>query len=373
MIDTVRVKVRIPNDLKTLILKDCSSKVYYDKMGELRQIKSGKLPIPPYNHSLSLTFDTFRDNLIYLEGSYPKIWYGDNVHLLYENQLEAVLKVLRRALIHRYGDFPDYTSWEFQRIDTSYSWKLESEEKAIEVIQYVEDLQLPRNPKHFYGNHETVTFGSKKSKTITFYRKSEDYKKKDFKKLIMNGFANLAFDSRTLSEGVVRFEILNRVDHLQQYFDTKTPITFERFLEKDVILNLLHLNFKRLQGNINLKSLHDRAIYKSLLEKYRADKATRLFCFYKTYYSTLSTKNLIHKYDSSSDISNSIKDLKEVSLAIPTHLASSVFDFSIPSPIAVNLPPSSAALAEELDRRLKLIDEKVNFVEGKIVEKNLPF
>lgn len=372
MIDTVRVKIRLDDELTKLISSVCEHRSYFDKKGNAKQNIYGNLIFPFSKTAINFFFDSYNKNIIYLEGSYPKIWYGDNVHLLYEEQLKSVLKIIHRAFSKRFGEFPDYDIWDVQRLDTTYAWKFESEEKAMEVIEFAKGLELSRNSKHIYGNNESVTFGSKKSRTITFYRKYPEFQKKGFAELLKSGHANEAFDISELSKGVVRFEIQNKVEHLKSYFKTDKNISLDMFFDKTIIPSILNHHLKRLQGNIDLKLIHDKAIYKSLLSKYKANKAMRLFCFYKTYHSKLKTKNLIHKFGNSGDISNDLKDIKETSIILPTYLSQYNFNLSIPSTLVVNGPPSSEAVALELEKHLKLIDESIKYIKDDIVKELEP-
>lgn len=365
MIDTVRAKIPLSSMTDIDLSKICTwnKRQFVDKKGNLQTFNYGTYIFPVTKAKLTIFYNPYKKEDLYFEGSFPKIWYGDNVHLLYEEQLEPVLQMIYEVFNRvSEGAFPHYYQWYVQRFDTTYAWKYQSEEKAIEVIDYVKKLELARNSTTIYPYSETVTFGSKKSRTITFYRKSPEFNKKGQKELIKNGLLNEALDCTCLAEGVVRFEIVNKVEHLRAYFKEKRAITFDMFLGKRVAADILNINLKKLKGDIDLKLVHDRAIYKSLRSKFDRFKSTRLFCFYKSFFSKLSTRNLIVKNANSGDISDDLKDLKEANVVIPTFLSNSQFDLSIPSPIAVNLPPSSEAIAAELEKRLNIIRETVEYV-----------
>lgn len=362
MIDTVRVKIRIDKELRTKMLRDCTG----DHMGSIS--------IPPYQYKINFFLDKYSAFRVYLEGSLPKVWYGENVHLLYEEQLDAVLQIIHKAFTRRYGSFPPYSVWVIQRLDVVYAWKFESEEKAEEVIEYVRGLEIARNSKHFYGENESVVFGSKKSRTFTFYRKYPEFKKKGFPALLKSTSYEEAQSVLDLSSGVVRFEIMNRPDFLLSQLDVSWAVVFDMILdkEKEACLSILKNGLSKLTGSADLKQANKRAVMKSLLAKYKKNMALRLFCFFNTYYSDIKSRKLIRKYCNSSDVANNLKEIKEASISIPDFLASSKFDLSIPNSLVVNGPPSSTAVAAELDRRLQLIDDSIVFIDDGL-QKGIPF
>ena len=229
MIDTIRFKVHLMPDQYPIITKGFLRCPYMNKLGELKQREVGEIVFPPYGAKLSLLLYSDHPETLYVEGSLPKLWYGENMHLLYTSQLEPLLEFIYMAFIRRYESFSHYSLWEVQRLDICYAWRFPTQDEATEVLKYAQTLDYPRKNKHPYGE-ESVDFGGSTSK-IKFYLKLPEFKKKGFRDLLANKDIQLAVDTLKMSTGVLRYEITLRRKALQSMLKKKS-ITFMDCLDE---------------------------------------------------------------------------------------------------------------------------------------------
>lgn len=373
MIDTVRIRVRLGEDQEKLIKKFSKKRMYNDAKGEIGLSYYDSISLPPYGYQLNYMTESRNSSILYIEGSLPKIWYGENVHLIYLDELRAISELIFAAFYRRFGGFPPIDTWRLHRVDVVYAWKYQSEQIAKQVIEYAMDLQHNMKSKHFYGDCESVVFGNKERKMITFYRKYPEFKKKGYRKIYTSNFLFDNDEVLKLSEGVVRFEVMLRAEELKKYFDTVSYITFDHFLKtEESVKHLLIKNLSTLKGSVNYLFRQKKAMYQSLLSVYKKPKATRLFCFFNSFYPDIKIRRLIERYDLSSDLSEQKKDIKNIIGVLPTYLKTTPFDFSIPSPIVVNPPPNAREVKQELVKRLELIHDHIDYIEGNVVEPELP-
>jgi hypothetical protein len=205
--DTGRFKAYMTKVQYGCISESLVEFAYFDKLTkEIKHRRVGKLIFPPFQTDFTFMIYDNDSDFVYFEGSLPKLWYGENIHLLYVNQFKAVLEFLRYGILKAFGEFAPFELWEIQRLDLPYAWKFENEEKATEIMKYlIENIEYPRKNKHPYGV-ESVDFGNKGSTKIKFYRKLPEFKKGDYKSL--NLLLEVDTDSLIeLAEGVVRFEV----------------------------------------------------------------------------------------------------------------------------------------------------------------------
>lgn len=344
MIDTIRFKIRISSEQYDRIKISCLPSEYFDKRGEMKRRLVGKVSVPPFNAEMTIMIFSEFPNILYLEGSLPKLWYGENVHLFYANQLEPTLEILYQSLFKKFESFPDYSVWEIQRLDVCYAWKFSTPEEALKVMEYVQSLEYLRKIKTVYPG-ESVDFVGGQTK-VKFYLKGPEYKKHGFIELMKKEKPELAKSVLELTSGVLRFEVTYRRKALLDFFKENRSIRYERFIDDSVLADLMLKTFSNFTANIDKEVVKLDSVVQALMKCYKANKAIRLLCWYNTFIlSRIPIRNLIRKYANSSDISANKRDLELASVLIPTMLDVSPFKFPIPSTMTVNPPFGAAAVA----------------------------
>ena len=342
MIDTIKIKLPLTPFILLAIQKNAVQELGAPGKG----VKLfSRLSIPPDNRTLTIIKDMDRqfsktqsssaNRNFYLEGSLPKIMYGENVRLLYPSQLPTLFKRNENALIEQYGDIPSWEKWEVQRLDIVYAWKYDNQEQALQVLNFLEKLDYPRKKaKHTYDN-ETVIFGGR-SYSVKFYLKQPEFLKHGFKELHDKGYPELANEAMALSEGVVRYEIKINKSKLISLFNKSTIRTVDLLyldwyfqIQSEVLSELLH--------NRNKVSTSDDEAILKLSSVYKKDKAMRLFLFWKTYYSKDNhIKKFLKKNHNPSTLLRNFKDLSSAGVGVPTGDSPIPYDFSIPNKNVVN-------------------------------------
>jgi II/X family phage/plasmid replication protein len=362
--DTGRFKAYMTKVQYGCIAESLVEVPYFDKLTkDIKHRRIGKIIFPPFNTDFTFLINDYESDFVYFEGSLPKLWYGENIHLLYANQFKPVLELLNKGILKAFGEFAPIELWEIQRLDLPYAWKFENEEKSKDIIQYIkENVEYPRKNKHPYGL-ESVDFGNKGSTKVKFYRKLPEFKKGDYKHL------NLLLEVETdellkLAEGVVRFEVTLRKQDLQIHFKKKS-ITYDLFLDQEVIFGLIRKYLFKFEVNADKELLSDEQLIQQLLTEFKTVKAIRLFCFYKAYWqSSIKARKLIKKYMTTGELSANKKAIKQAQISLPNITNTASFDFEVPSTSVINTEPEPSAVAEELARRLKMIDEVGIVVKG---------
>lgn len=342
MIDTIKIKLPL-TPINLLAIQNRA----VQEMGAVgKGIKLfSRLSIPPENRTLTIIKDMDRqysrksstntNTHFYLEGSLPKIYYGENVSLLYPSQLPTLFKTIENALIEQYGDVPSWDKWEVQRLDIVYAWKFENQEKALEVLNFLEFLDYPRKKaKHIYDN-ETVIFGGR-SYSVKFYLKKPEFLKHGFKELQDKGYPEIANEALNLANGVLRFEIKINKSKLVSLFNKSSIKTVDLLyldwyykIQNEVMAELLH--------NRNMISTLDNDAMSKLSSVYKKDKAMRLFLFWKTYYSKdIHIKKFLKKNHNPSTLLRNFKDLSNAGVGVPSGDFKTPYDFSIPNKNVVN-------------------------------------
>ena len=350
----MKFKIRISHEQYLRIKPICLSSDYRDRNNEIKCRLVGKVKIPPLMEEMTVMIFAEFPNILYLEGSLPKVVYGENVHLFYPNQLESFLQILYETLVFQFESFPDYAMWEVQRIDVCYAWDFTTPEEALKILKYAQSLEYLRKIKRIYPD-ESVDFIGGHTK-VKFYLKAPEFKKHSYNDLVEKGYKKFADEILLLSSNVLRFEITYRRPALMAFFHENRSIRYERFLDEAVLLQMLNNAFPNFTANTDKEVVKLDLVLQALIAHYKVSKAIRLFCWYCTYiHSKLSTRNMIKKYANSSDISTNKRDLEKAGVYLPTMLDVAPFKFHIPSFLVVNPPIADAVVTAAADRILKIL------------------
>lgn len=355
MIDTIKFKIPLTPLILRQMLEN-NTRRSYDP--------SSTLSVPPYNKTLTLfkpadylySKKKVKENpnmFFYLEGSLPKLEYGENIRLLYPQQLPSLFERIEEALINQYGDIPSWKLWEVQRLDVSYAWKMPNEEDPARVLRFMNTQEYPLKDKHWYKD-ETVTFGGR-GFSISFYSKESEFIKKQYKKLIEAGFSKEAEEAKELSKGVLRYEIRIHKPKLIRLFG-KNKIYTTDLLNLEFFYNILNACLTTALDSSNRNSISDQDAMEKLKDMHKT-KAFRLFCFWRTHYlPEQHIKGLLKGYSNSTTIARNLKDISDAGVGIPNSSCVFPFDLSIPSmDVVTPPPPAPVALATEQGEKKKIV------------------
>lgn len=165
----------------------------------------------PFNYHTDETYLT-------VELSLPKLYYGHNIHLLY-NYVEA-LELLKKLLEKRFslkgrGQLSSIYSWQLWRVDCCYAWRTPSETSARQVLDSLTHLHFPRKKPHIYPGESVLFAGATYS--LKFYLKLPEFKQHD-KRELLKSKASLEWINHCeeLATGVLRVEATLRRKYLER-------------------------------------------------------------------------------------------------------------------------------------------------------------
>jgi hypothetical protein len=347
VIDTFKVKLPLTPIILLAIQNKRTTETTRKELG-IRMY--APLIVPPLNKTLTVMRDYeypigTPNMCFYVEGSLPKLEYGENVRLLYPYQIVSLLKRIEMALIEQYGDVPPWEEWEIQRIDPCYAWKFNNGEE-LKVLEYLKTLDYPQKNKHLYKTG--VVWGGR-SFSPKFYLKEPEFMLNDYKELNENNPSH-AREIQELSKGILRYEVkLNKAKLRTLLNKDKEIITGKEFASLDLNWYYKVLNdcLSEVLKNTNKVSFSDEDSLRSLTITHGQQKGNRLFIFWKV---LPLIRQLIKKMYNSTTISRNQKDISLAGVGVP-HLDNVLpFDLSIPSKNVVNsIVSDSIASAMEHD------------------------
>lgn len=362
MIDTVKFKIPLTPLILAAITRKPKTVINSPEYG--MKIFTA-LTVPPLNNTLSVFKDyepKFKDKLkdphgiyFYLEGSLPKLEYGENINLLYPSQVVPLLRRIEIALIDQYGDVPHWELWEVQRIDICYAWKFSHREEAMRVLEFLKTLEY--KGKNKYEHKTSLSFGSR-TFNPKFYLKEPEFKRYGYKELVADNREYYAKQVEELSKGVLRYEVRVNKPHFITLFKKKNMYGKDLVgLDTQWYYQLLNEKLFELLRNNNSFSISDEQAIITLMDSYKKQKADRLFLLWKVFYLQEShIKKLIKKYFSSSTLLRDFTDIKNAGVGIP-HINNSLpFDLSIPSKYVVT-PEPEAPFAPATEQREEPVQE----------------
>jgi hypothetical protein len=360
-IDTARIKIPFSYKLWADVEPSCRKTTTQDNLSSVQNDPSlsGSIIIPPFDQELSIFSYNYQ---IYLEGSFSRLWFGSNTRPLPLRLIPEVLKKIHHAAVDKYGAFPSWETWEFQRVDFSCDKKFRSAEEASRVLDFLTSLNYPRKSIHIHPN-ESVTFLGRTS-SIKCYLKNLEYGKKGYHELFKKNFYALADEADKLSEDVVRIELEIRKQKLKTLYN-KQVITYKDLINEGIFLDFFNETLDVLLRSSNRVSINDAEAINQLIETYGSQKGLRLFNFWETYYSRKRhIKGLLKRHSNATTILKNLKELSAAGVGFPDDDSPLPFDLSIPRRDVVTEPIPSA-LAEGLVNNKTIAIEKVDDVKEK--------
>lgn len=157
------------------------------------------------------------DTYLTVELSLPKLYYGQNINLLYD--FIAGLELLKGLLEKNFGlrgrgKLASFYEWQLWRIDCCYAWKCPTQNIARQILDSLTHLHFPRKKPHIYPGESIMFAGTTYS--LKFYLKLPEFRKNSLKPLIKAGAAYewLNYCER-IATGVLRVEATLRRKYLK--------------------------------------------------------------------------------------------------------------------------------------------------------------
>jgi II/X family phage/plasmid replication protein len=326
MIDTVKFKVTINDNLKNLIINKSISTKRINNNNNQTLFNFSNLQFEgSFSHKINLFLN---NNDIFIELSLPKLAYGHNVYLLYPQDIKIYVIKLYKRIIEIFPNFPDYNNWELYRLDLCYCWKFESIDELNTMIDVVQSFNYPKKKKYLYAN--SVMFVGN-SYSVKFYNKYDEFFKHDFKFLSSNNI-DLAYQTLFISENVLRFEVTLR----HKWLKTNNVSNNIFDIEINWYYNQIKYFFDKFTYGLKISNMSDLTTYKLIREYYpSSSKCSTLFSFYLHY---KNHKKLVPKVYSSSTIYQYLRELKKANIPLSISSAKQVTceNFSIPSKLVTN-------------------------------------
>lgn len=232
MIDTIKVQIPLTESQFITILQRTSDTDYEQwarvnlKSGEMRLLRVYGLAATDQNSfhrdirwDVSPTFTPGKTYLI-VELSLPKLFYGDNIRLLYDPiaALELLRKFLNRAFDFKTrAQLPNPKTWGVTRLDVCYAWKFPDEEHAEHFLQGLKRQRFPYKQPVIHKTSIEFRGGPHATYSAKFYLKLPEFRVHDAKAMRKAKVPESDIRFREyLAAGVLRFEATLRQKYLKR-------------------------------------------------------------------------------------------------------------------------------------------------------------
>lgn len=151
-----------------------------------------------------------------VELSLPKLWYGHNIHLLYEfvKAIVHLKGLLEDQFKLKRNKFADVMNWQVWRADVCYAWRMPSQQAAQQFLDSLKHLHYPRKRPTV---HPTSISFVGTTYSVKFYLKLPEFETNDMKAL-KKGKASEDWIKhlRAKADGVLRYEATLRRKYLER-------------------------------------------------------------------------------------------------------------------------------------------------------------
>jgi II/X family phage/plasmid replication protein len=327
MIDTIKFEISgIYKVYEKIAEKSMeSNKIDNEKEEMIFRYFNKDIPMGVFNYSVNLFS---RDaNIIYIEYSAPKIFYGHNVWLIDLYTVEEVILKKIHSNLEEYFEveLPHYSTWTLQRLDLCYAWKFPTDQKANEALDLLRVLNYPRKKTLTYDT--SITFRGS-TYTVKFYLKGPEYLKKDYKRLreINEEYGDSLISD---SKGLLRYEVTIRKKQLVNIFHKK-KIYFSDINNQKLLIGIMNQYLKNLLKYSTTAVVEFQDLANKIKSKFPLRKARRLIEFHQMYYSDNPAKRneIINNY-SRATIWRYKRDLAQAEVGVFNQGKKINFDFSI--------------------------------------------
>lgn len=232
MIDTIKVQIPLTEQQFAAIIQKVSNldreqwAKYNLQSGELRLLRVDGLASTDQNSfhrdirwDVSPNWSPGKSYLV-VELSLPKLYYGDNIRMLYDSM--TALNLLRRFLNLTFGfktrgQLPSPLTWLVTRLDVCYSWRFPDQAHAEHFFKGLSAQRFPYKEPTRKPTSLMFTGGSKATYSVKFYLKLPEFLANDAKALRKANAPESEIRFREhLANGILRFEVTLRQKWLKR-------------------------------------------------------------------------------------------------------------------------------------------------------------
>lgn len=268
----------------------------------------------------------YKDYILIVEGSCHKLVWGQNAYKGFYD-LEVVVCVLKEFVENAYNiKLPVYDKWFLQRVDISKCYDLLTQNRVINYINSLSNLDFPRRNLKYYKDSCLYFTGT--TTTLKIYNKFLEYKVHDKSKLLKTDFDVEDFENKV--KGFVRFEVEIKKKKLQSMFEKKYTAKMKNLYCKDFdysdfekiwcdefmkVLKVNYTDFKKVSNKLSVKN----RIYKNYNDSY----ASSLYNFYLSL--VIDGCKSVRNNTSKSTYYRKIKELKDLGIDFVSNKISIVY------------------------------------------------
>lgn len=353
MIDTTRIKAPVTPKIYELMRKHAKR---YSKNDEVTghidyEYHRNEIRLGSFNRDLNIKlpdpekfYAGTQYQFVIIELSLPKYTFGHNVFLLYPSKIPYVFEKLYNEFVEKFGDFTHFSKWRIKRVDLSYAWNFKEFDIANTHLNLARPLKYPQKRLRQY---ETGVGNLGRYHYLKFYLKYPEFRANDFKVLQEKGLVDLSHFALNLSKGVLRFEVKFEEEVFQTHFEK--PFLYYRDISDNARIEGILQNHIDTLFKFADKSGVNNMTAKEKLEKiYDLNRAGDLYSLWKLIYSVdPAERDILKRNYSRWKVYRAKKELLAAGVGVPSFAPSDVsFNFSIPSPFAINQDIALSALAE---------------------------
>lgn len=232
MIDTIKVQIPLTESQFNAILHRASDADREQwgrvnlKSGELRLLRvDGLASTDQHSFHRDIRWDispTYIPQRTWLtaELSLPKLFYGDNIRLLYDSL--AGLELLRRFFNRTFNlrtraQLPEPKTWLVKRLDVCYTWRFPDQEHAEHFFKGLSSQRFPYKEPTRRQSSLTFTAGPSSTYSAKFYLKLPEFLAHDAKAMRKAKAPESEIRFREhLASGILRFEVTLRQKWLKR-------------------------------------------------------------------------------------------------------------------------------------------------------------
>ena len=178
MIDTVKFRFPIDKEAYLILLENSDVHTGYNFKTKNSQYVIIKTPINVGSYSSEKVIRVPRNyihgaiNYAEIELSMPKYIHGHNVYMIHVGSLINLSRNLAEDLYTELKLKTDVSTWEIQRIDLCFNWKLKNKEQLKTYLKIFRNLDYARKKKYTY---DTSAMYKGSAYTVKIYAKYDEY------------------------------------------------------------------------------------------------------------------------------------------------------------------------------------------------------
>lgn len=331
MIDTIKFRIPIDKSGYEILLKNSNVHTGFDYKTKSRQYLIIKTPVAMGSDSKERIIRVPREfvegysNYAELELSIPKFMQGHNVHMVHIGCIEEVSKHIAKRLFELLELKTDASTWEIQRIDLCYNWKLHSQEQLHTYLKMFQNLNYSRKDKYSY---DTSVMFKGSAYTVKVYSKYEEFMANDFK-YFRKISEELAYGVLEDAERMLRFEVTIKKPHFPTVFNKGK--VFIKDITEEIVIDTLNTYLTKLAKLTNISICSSDSNYNKLINTFGELKGRDLFQKLCMWTSDDSTQRDVFGSYSYSNRYKFFKDLAKANVSMSGKTDETPVQLSIPS------------------------------------------